>query len=126
MSTLPPKPSYNPNIPIISSAGGTSVAYKDPNSPESIMKKTTEVNAQAAVDTSYDVNVPAHESFKMRFSGLSKGSSKSSPLNLLLTLIFMAALFFIKKKKKPTFLLVGVGAVVVVIISIMLFQKYGT
>jgi hypothetical protein len=123
MSTLPPKPSYNPNIPIISSAGGTSVAYKDPNSPESIMKKTTEVNAQAAVDTSYDVNVPAHESFKMRFS---KGSSKSSPLSLLLLLIFMAALFFIKKKKKSTFLLLGVGAVVVVIISIMLFQKYGT
>lgn len=123
MSTLPPKPSYNPNIPIISSAGGTSVAYKDPNSPESIMKKTTEVNAQAAVDSSYDVNVPAHEPFKMRFLGR---SGRSSPLNLLLILLFMAALFFIKKKKKPTFLLVGVGAVVIVIISIMLFQKYGT
>ena len=59
MSTLAPEPTYNPNIPIISSAGGTSVAYKDPNSPESIMKKTTLVHAQGAVDTKYDVNMQA-------------------------------------------------------------------
>jgi hypothetical protein len=57
MSTLPPTPTYNPNIPIISSAGGTSVAYKDPKSPESIMKKTTLLNAQTAVDSTYDVDV---------------------------------------------------------------------
>ena len=56
MSTLPPEPTYNPNIPIISSAGGTSVAYKDPNSPESIMKKATLLHAQGAVDSKYDVN----------------------------------------------------------------------
>jgi hypothetical protein len=56
-STLPPTPSYNPNIPIISSAGGTSLAYKDPNSPESIMKKTTLLQAQTSVDTSYDVDL---------------------------------------------------------------------
>ena len=124
MSTLPPKPSYNPNIPIISSAGGTSVAYKDPNSPESIMKKTTEVNAQAAVDSSYDVNVPAHESFKMKLST----SPTSSPRGLyaLLTLIFLAALFFIRKKKRPIIWIGRAAAVTIVIISIMLFQKYGT
>jgi hypothetical protein len=123
MSTLPPKPSYNPNIPVISSAGGTSVAYKDPNSPESIMKKTTEVNAQAAVDSSYDVNVPAHESFKMRFS---RSSTSPRGLSALLTLIFLAALFFIRKRKRPIMWLGRAAAVVVVIISIMLFQKYGT
>ena len=55
-STLPPEPSYNPHIPIVSSAGGTKAAYADPNSPESIMKKTTLLNAQTAVDTKYDVN----------------------------------------------------------------------
>ena len=59
MSTLPPEPTYNPNIPIISSAGGTAAAYKDPNSPESIMKKTTLVHAQGQVDTKYDVNLAA-------------------------------------------------------------------
>jgi len=59
MSTLPPEPTYNPNIPIISSAGGTAVAYKDPNSPESIMKKATLVQAQGQVDTKFDVNLAA-------------------------------------------------------------------
>jgi hypothetical protein len=59
MSTLPPEPTYNPNIPIISSAGGTAVAYKDPNSPESIMKKATLVQAQSQVDSKYDVNLAA-------------------------------------------------------------------
>ena len=56
MSTLPPTPSYNANVPVVTSSGGTSAAYKDPNSPESIMKKTTLVQAQTAVDTTYDVN----------------------------------------------------------------------
>jgi hypothetical protein len=64
MSTLPPTPSYNPNIPVVTSSGGTSAAYKDPNSPESIMKKTTLLQAQAAVDTTYDVNPAAVEGFK--------------------------------------------------------------
>ncbi len=53
-STLRPTPSYNPNIPVVTSAGGTNVAYKDPNSPEGILKRVTELNAQTAVDTKYD------------------------------------------------------------------------
>lgn len=56
-STLPPTPTYNPNIPIVTANGGTNVAYKDPNSPESILKKTTELNAQVNIDTKYDVAV---------------------------------------------------------------------
>ena len=58
-STLPPDPSFNPHIPIISSAGGTPVAYEDPNSPESIMKRTTLVKAQGAVNSKYDVDPSA-------------------------------------------------------------------
>jgi hypothetical protein len=65
MSTLPPEPSYNPNVPVISSAGGTAAAYQDPNSPESIMKKTTLAKAQGQVDTKYDVNLSAVEGFKL-------------------------------------------------------------
>jgi hypothetical protein len=57
MSTLPPTPQFNPNIPIISSAGGTAVAYNNPKSPESIMKKTTLLQAQGSVDTMYDVDL---------------------------------------------------------------------
>jgi hypothetical protein len=59
MSTLPPEPTYNPNIPILSPAGGTAVAYKDPNSPEAIMKKATLAHAQSQVDSKYDVNLAA-------------------------------------------------------------------
>ena len=63
-STLRPTPSYNANIPVITSAGGTNYAYKDPNSPESILKKTTELNAQTAVDTKFDAAMsPYHEGF---------------------------------------------------------------
>ena len=57
MSTLPPEPNYNPNVPVISSAGGTAAAYKDPNSPESIMKKTALTQAQGQIDTKFDVNL---------------------------------------------------------------------
>lgn len=61
MSTLLPTPTYNPHIPVITSAGGTSVAYQNPNSPESILRKTTQIQVQSAVDTKYDVALPAHE-----------------------------------------------------------------
>lgn len=63
-STLRPTPSYNANIPVVTAAGGTENAYKDPNSPESILKKTTELNAQTAVDTKFDAAMsPYHEGF---------------------------------------------------------------
>ena len=63
-STLRPTPSYNANIPVVTAAGGTNYAYKDPNSPESILKKTTELNAQTAVDTKFDAAMsPYHEGF---------------------------------------------------------------
>ena len=58
-----PTPPYNPNIPIVTSAGGTTVAYKDPNSPESLMKKVTLLNAQTAVDRKFDSTTPTHEGF---------------------------------------------------------------
>lgn len=68
-STLRPTPSYNANIPVVTSEGGTNIAYKDPNSPESILKKTTELNAQVAVDTKFDVATsPYYEGFQ-RFQG---------------------------------------------------------
>ncbi len=61
MGTLPPKPTYNANIPVITSAGGTAAAYNDPTSPESIMKQTTLLHAQTLVDTSYDVDLKAEK-----------------------------------------------------------------
>ncbi len=55
MSTLPPEPNFNPNVPVVTPGGGTDASYKDPSSPESIMKKTATIQAQSAVDSRYDV-----------------------------------------------------------------------
>ncbi len=90
MPTLPPTPSYNANVPVVTSGGGSSAAYKDPNSPESIMKKTTLVNAQAAVDTTYDVNhddaavKEGYKGFKMRGT-----NNKYSLITFIITLLFI-------------------------------------
>lgn len=58
-----PTPSYNPNIPVLTSEGASPLAYNDPNSPESIMKKLTLTSAQVAVDRKFDSTAPTHESF---------------------------------------------------------------
>ena len=55
MSIRNSPPPYNTNIPVVTSGGGTAAAYKDPNSPESLMKKTATMSAQAAVDSTYDI-----------------------------------------------------------------------
>lgn len=134
-STLPPTPSFNANIPIISSAGGTSVAYKDPNSPESIMKATTLLQAQAAVDSTYDVDVSkldkkkegfeAFEAFKAfkAFKAFSKRRNDSRILYLFI--IFILAVLFFRRKtiglQSKTWLLVLAAALIV--ISMFLLQN---
>lgn len=111
-STLPPEPSYNPNIPVITSAGGTETAYKDPNSPESIMKRTTLLNAQARVDTKYNVNVSAHEPFTCS-KGKGKGKGKS---NLLLFLLFILVIsLFVFKTLKST------AKIFILVLSLVIF-----
>jgi uncharacterized membrane protein len=115
-STLPPTPSYNPNIPIISSAGGTSVAYKDPNSPESIMKATTLLQAQAAVDSTYDVDVSKLDKKKEGFRSL--GRRRNDSRILYLFIVFILALLFFRRKtiglQSKTWLLVLAAALIVI------------
>jgi hypothetical protein len=122
MSTLPPTPSYNANVPIISSAGGTSAAYKDPNSPESIMKKTTLVQAQTSVDTAYDVDQEAMkkkdtEGFRRRYGG--NYSKRTSIILLILILLY---LFFIQfkslKKYSKIFMAILVAGFIIIIITL--------
>lgn len=55
MSITGTTPPYDTSIPVVTSGGGTTAAYKDPNSPESLMKKTATMSAQSAVDSTYDV-----------------------------------------------------------------------
>jgi hypothetical protein len=83
MSTLPPTPSFNKNVPVITPGGGSSAAYANPNSPESILRKTASLEAQVAVDSKFDVNQsPYHDGFE-------NPSSNSYTLRLLLSLVVL-------------------------------------
>lgn len=111
MSTLPPTPKFNPNIPIISSAGGTAVAYTNPKSPESIMKKTTLLEAQGAVDTTYDVDLK-----KEGFKGFRKFRGRSVYAIYAFILLLLIALF--TQRKKAGKIYIATLASVLVIITI--------
>jgi hypothetical protein len=127
MSTLPPTPSYNPNIPVVTSSGGTSAAYKDPNSPESIMKKTTQVQAQTAVDTSYDVN---HDDPAVKEAFKGRGFRRRGPNDRYVSIFFLIAILFIvfsrgKSLKPYAKVFFSLLAGVLIIITIIL-QQNGT
>lgn len=123
-STLPPTPSYNANIPIISSAGGTTAAYKDPNSPESIMKATTLLQAQAAVDSTYDVDVSKIKK-KEGFRGLLRKKRRNDSRILYLFILFILAILFFRRKtiglQSKTWLLIL--AVALIVITMFLLQN---
>jgi len=100
MSTLPPNPSFNPNIPIVSSAGGTSAAYKNPNSPESIMKNLATLQVQTAVDQKYDVAQSPY--YKEAFVNFSSSSDMiriliACIIILLICLVVFKTLRFVAK-----------------------------
>jgi hypothetical protein len=97
MSTILPTPSYNPNVPIITAHGGKAEVYDNPNSPESIMKRTTALQVQSVVDTKFDINVPSHEGFR-RFRGGS-GSIVRNPSWIALYILFGLLLFLLTRKK---------------------------
>jgi hypothetical protein len=120
MSTLPPEPSYDPNIPIISSAGGTSVAYLDPNSPESIMKKTTLVQAQGRVDTKYDVDL---KKVKEKFRSYSKPSYKKNDIYILYIFVTLLIMTLFTQTTQFKKLFVLSLASLLLAITIYLLQK---
>jgi hypothetical protein len=111
MSTLPPTPKFNANIPIISSAGGTAVAYTNPKSPESIMKKTTLLEAQGAVDTTYDVDLKK-EGFK-GFRAKARGS-----LYTMYAFILLLVIPLFTQKKRGAKIYIALLASVLLIITI--------
>ena len=119
-STLPPTPSFNANIPIISSAGGTTAAYKDPNSPESIMKATTLLQAQSAVDSTYDVDVSKIEKDKKKegFRGVLRKKRRNDSRILYLFILFILAILFFRRKtigpQSKTWLLILAAALIVI------------
>ena len=128
MSTLPPTPSYNANIPVVTSSGGTSSAYKDPNSPESIMKKTTLVKAQTAVDTAYDVNHndPAVKEGFRGFRMRGKRSKNDRYVSIFFLIVVLFILFARGKTLKAyakVFFSLLAGALIIITIFL---QQNGT
>jgi len=122
MSTIPPTPSYNANVPIITAHGGKAEVYDNPNSPESILKKTTALQVQSTVDTQFDVNVPAYEGF-----GKIRGSSRSifrSPSSIILYLLFALLLFLVTRKKAArNYGSIGITTIVAIGILIYMVHK---
>ena len=109
MSTLPPEPKFNPNVPVVTPGGGTTAAYKDPNSPESIMKKTAQTQAQAIVDTRYDVK---------------EGYCGYRSHQLLLPFLFLlVVVLFMKTRKEVANIYLFCIASVVLVLYVVLSQN---
>lgn len=109
MASSFPTPPFNPNIPVITPEGGTSVAYKDPNSPESLMRNVATINAQAIIDRKFDSNAPTHESF------ISSNTYEYYSIYILVLLFFI--FFFYKSIKKIISLnLVLIGTFIFVVL----------
>lgn len=87
---LPPTPLVNRDVPVITSAGGGSAAYKDPNSPESIMKKTTQTEAQSITDTRFDVPPDAFTNYM---------PMQNTPLFLLCVIVIGFLLFLLATRR---------------------------
>ena len=120
MTTLPPTPSFNPNVPVITSAGGTTAAYKDPNSPESILRKTTQTQAQAAVDRKYDV---AQTAYTQGFKNFKGGRSGARPTLLTFIILLFIILVIFKTLKFAAKVFIASIAVILLLILIVYFTR---
>jgi len=121
-----PIPAYSPNVPIISKSGGDPDAYNDPNSPESIVKKTAEMNAQVAVDSMYDVktnNFHENKPIKESFSNYDTSTSVNTII-VLITLLLLI-LFMNKNLKRQAKLYIIFVASVFIILVIRMHIRDG-
>ena len=114
MSTLPPPADIDRNVPIVTQNAGSADAYKDPNSPESIMKKTHTMNVQSKVDGKYDVaQSPYEESFCL------PDEYNFSPF-VWVAVILLIVYFYGNRAKRPLSIYLCLIALVVIL---ALYQK---
>jgi hypothetical protein len=107
---LPPAPAVNRNVPVITSAGGTSAAYNDPSSPESIMKKTTLVQAQGVTDTRFDVPADAFQNYAI-FTTI--------PLWLIFCILFIILLLLPKSRFRGSIRIVLILTLIILLLLSM-------
>jgi hypothetical protein len=126
-------PKFDKDIPIISSASGTDVAYKDPNSPESLMKKVATLEAQAIVDSMYDAKIETHSEKKIKESFMNfrlfqkKQRLRKNNTQSLLLLFFVFLLFLslvtMKSLRKNAKIYLLFLVIALFTYSIILYQK---
>jgi hypothetical protein len=121
------------NIPVVTPEGGTSMAYQDPNSPESIMKKTAEANVQAIVDQQYDTQSNPYEKkkegFKSKLFRSNKNYSSLSkffPFNFdflfnIVIILIAIVLYFVPSLKRVNLIFIVIG---IIGISLLLFKYF--
>jgi hypothetical protein len=105
-STIPSLPHISNDIPIVSSAGGQEYAYNDPNSPESIMKKTKEIHSQTMMDRMFDVNVSPYKQQEGFSTMVPKRNNNTIILFFFLFLLFIQLLYFKNNSKAFQYTLV--------------------
>ena len=86
------------------------MAYKNPKSPESIMKKTTLLQAQGSVDTMYDVDLKKEGFRSRRFSGR---------LSVMYAFILLLLIALFTQKKRAGKMYIALLASVLLIITIL-------
>jgi len=115
MSTLPQTQFIDTNIPIVTPDGGSNAAYKNPNSPESILKKTKLIDVQSKTDSKFDVAVsPYHESFVGHM------------INVIpyISVILIICIHLVMRKLPYKYLVIG-GLLFIVLLLALVQREYG-
>lgn len=117
MSTLPSERPISKDVPVVTADGGTAIAYKDPNSPESIMRRAKTAEVQASVDSKYDTNVNAYEGFRRQGLNI---TGTTTFLTIILILLLIFAYFFLKYRKSP----IGITSLMLFVLLAVLYFAY--
>jgi amino acid transporter len=83
-----PTPAYTNNVPILTKSGGQGDAYKDPKSPESTIMDLAVLQAQASVDSKYDIKTSAFHEGTEAFANYESVTNKQILL-VIITFIFI-------------------------------------
>lgn len=119
MSTLPPEREVSRDVPVVTADGATAVAYKDPNSPESIMRRAKTTEVQASVDSKYDNNTSPYEGFKTRSSSL-------TPIQFFLAFVAGILIYLYKTSKNRAVRIMCLGLGILVLVLFVFYSRIQT
>ena len=88
-------PTFNPNIPLLTPNAGNPNAYKDPKSPESILRNLTQINVQGQADSVFDLD---YEKVKANEKKETKEGFQILNTFSFLSFFLLLSLLFIQKK----------------------------